>query len=204
MAGWNHDNAKWAPKRCVVCDTEFMPKSGINKFCGAQCRGKWKYITGQGSTTAQYDSISGNWRRYYLRLLQAGKRKHDGLTIEFLLTLHDSQQGLCALSGLPMTCELVKGDVCFTNASIDRIEAGGACATMVAIHAIPASVLHARHPCAFLQPGYRSAAVRPFPPVPTGRDPDGLRPGHRLGLPEPRDGPGRRSRCGTNSASRHR
>jgi hypothetical protein len=126
MAGWNHANAKWAPKECPVCATTFTPHSGAHRFCCAQCKGKWPYITGASSTDRQYASISGNWRRYYLRLLQAGKRKHDGLTIEHLISLHEAQQGLCALSGLPMTCILNKGDVCFTNASIDRIEAGGA------------------------------------------------------------------------------
>lgn len=125
MAGWHHENANWKPKACAVCSTEFTPKSGVHKFCSASCKGKWQYITGAGSTDNQYKLISGNWRKYYLRLLQAHSRKLDGLTVESLLALHESQGGLCALSGLPMTCELVKGTVCYTNASIDRIEVGG-------------------------------------------------------------------------------
>lgn len=125
MAGWHHDNAKWKPKQCAVCSTEFTPRSGVNKFCSTACRGKWRYITGQGSTEQQYKTISGDWRRYYLRLLQARRRKGDGLTIDALMAQHEKQQGLCALSGLPMTCVLSKGTVCYTNASIDRIQPGG-------------------------------------------------------------------------------
>ena len=126
MAGWHHENAKWQPKVCAVCSTEFIPKSGVHKFCSDICKGKWQYITGTSSTENQYRLISGNWRKYYLRLLQLHTRKADGLTVEHLLALHEEQKGLCALSGLPMTCELVKGTVCYTNASIDRIEVGGA------------------------------------------------------------------------------
>lgn len=125
MAGWHHENAKWKPKTCAVCGAEFTPKSGVHKFCSDACKGKWRYITGDGSTENQYLRISGNWRKYYLRLLQRKGRKEDGLTVDHLLALHGTQNGLCALSGIPLTCDLAKGDVCYTNASIDRIEAGG-------------------------------------------------------------------------------
>lgn len=126
MAGWHHENANWKPKACAVCGAEFTPKSGVHKFCSETCKGKWPYITGAMSTENQYRLVSGNWRKYYLRILQANSRKADGLTVEYLLELHHRQEGLCALSGIPMTCELVKGTICHTNASIDRIEAGGA------------------------------------------------------------------------------
>ncbi len=125
MTGWHHENANWTPKACVVCATEFVPKSGASRFCSAKCKGKWPYITGVLSTENQYRFISGNWRKYYLRLLQAHSRKSDGLTVEHLLKLHEIQDGLCALSDTPMTCELIKGTICYTNASIDRIKAGG-------------------------------------------------------------------------------
>lgn len=35
------------------------------------------------------------------------------------------QKGLCAMSGIPLTCQLEQGKRFTTNASIDRIEAGG-------------------------------------------------------------------------------
>lgn len=120
-----HKNAHWTPKKCAVCGAAFTPKSGAHKFCSEQCKGKWPYLTGVLTTESQYERISGNWRKYYLRLLQGKGRKRDGLTARILLDLHEKQGGLCALSGFRLTCELVKGSVCFTNASIDRIIPGG-------------------------------------------------------------------------------
>ena len=40
-------------------------------------------------------------------------------------TVLEDQNGLCALSGIELTCKLEKGTKFLTNASIDRIEAGG-------------------------------------------------------------------------------
>ena len=125
MAGWNHDNAKWKPKKCASCGNEFIPKSGINKFCSPQCRGKWKYITGSGSTENQYKDISGNWDRYMSRLLYYGGRKRDKLTKEILLAQLKRQNYLCALTGIPLTCILIRGKQTKTNASVDRLVAGG-------------------------------------------------------------------------------
>ncbi len=112
------------PKTCVVCDTPFVPRSGANKFCSDKCRGKWKYITGDGSTDNQYRKISGNWERYFSRLIGRGMRR-DSLTRDDLLALLEAQGGRCALSGVKLTCRLEKGKRFLTNASIDRIEAGG-------------------------------------------------------------------------------
>ena len=123
MAGWGkfHD---FKTKPCVVCGAEFTPKSGVHKFCSTQCKGKWKYITGVQSTENQYAKISGNWARYMARLRYFGGRKRE-LSVEFLLDLLDRQGFRCALSGRELTCILSKGDVALTNASIDRIHAGG-------------------------------------------------------------------------------
>lgn len=75
------------------------------------------------STEIQYARISGNWAKYYNRLRNIRGRQH--LSVEDLLFLHASQNGLCALSGVPLTCDLKVGEVCLTNASLDRIEHGG-------------------------------------------------------------------------------
>jgi hypothetical protein len=125
MAGWHHENADWVPKACVVCGTEFPPTSGRSKFCSDKCRGKWKYITGDGSTENQYLKISGSWSRYCARLLYYGGRKRDKLTKEILLRKLQEQDFKCALSGAQLTCDLSKGVVSQTNASVDRIVAGG-------------------------------------------------------------------------------
>lgn len=125
MAGWHHDEANWKRKPCAVCQTLFTPRSGIHKFCSVSCKGKWKYITGEQSTENQYKNISGNWKRYVSRLLYYGGRKRDQLTAETILRILDKQNYKCALSGVDLTCNLEKGTRCFTNASIDRIIAGG-------------------------------------------------------------------------------
>ena len=125
VGGWNHDNANWKPKTCVVCGGSFTPKSGVHKFCSSPCKGKWKYITGEGSTENQYKKISGNWVRYASRLLYFKGRKRDQLTREDILRQLEKQNYKCALTGKELTCVLQKGTVSKTNASIDRIIAGG-------------------------------------------------------------------------------
>ncbi len=112
-------------KSCVVCGTLFKPRSGINKFCSTSCKGKWKYITGEVTTESQYRKISGNWSRYLSRLLYAAGRKRDNLTREILLNKLEKQNYKCALSGVQLTCVLTKGNKNWTNASVDRVEAGG-------------------------------------------------------------------------------
>jgi hypothetical protein len=123
MAGWNHCNANWQPKSCLVCNAAFTPKSGCHKFCSSECKGKWQYITGRSSTENQYTAISGNWKRYFSRLV--GKKYRKDITVDQLLELLESQNGKCALSGIDLTCQLEVGVKFKTNASIDRIEAGG-------------------------------------------------------------------------------
>ena len=71
----------------------------------------------------QKQKTSASWPRYFLRLL--GKRKHYlELSIEECLELLKEQNGLCALSGVPLTKIHGKGRV-NTNASLDRLQAGG-------------------------------------------------------------------------------
>lgn len=123
MSGWHHEGC-FRVKTCEVCGTEFTPKSGVHKFCSEQCKGKWKYISGVMTTETQYQAISGNWRRYFARLCCRSHNRTE-LTIDDLLDILDRQEGRCAISGVELTCKLEKGRKFKTNASIDRIEAGG-------------------------------------------------------------------------------
>ena len=109
-------------KHCVVCNTLFIPRSGIHKCCTESCRGKWKYINGSVSTESQYKYISGNWVRYFSRLM---RKWRSGLTTQDLINQLNKQNGKCALSGIELTCQLEAGKRFKTNASIDRIQAGG-------------------------------------------------------------------------------
>ena len=123
--GFHDPSVTRKPKKCLVCETEFTPKSGANKFCSTPCKGKWKYITGQITTDSQYELISGNWNRYLSRLLAAGGEKRSELSREILFEILEEQNYKCALSGVELTCELRRGERIWTNASVDRIEAGG-------------------------------------------------------------------------------
>lgn len=125
MVGWNHDKANWKDKSCKVCGSLFTPKSGVHSFCSDSCKGKWKYTSGSTTTESQYKLISGNWGRYLSRLLYAAGRKKDCLTREDLLEILKKQDYKCALSGLPLTCQLEVGIKHPYNASVDRIKAGG-------------------------------------------------------------------------------
>jgi hypothetical protein len=107
-----------------VCGHVFAPKSGAHKFCSSACKGKWKYVTGEGCTDNQYTRISGDWNRYFTRLRQRSDRKAD-ITVPELLSMLISQGGKCALSGEVLTCGLKRGVRTWTNASIDRKTAGG-------------------------------------------------------------------------------
>jgi predicted nucleic acid-binding Zn ribbon protein len=110
-------------KACVVCGTLFTPSSGVHKFCSHECKGKWQYITERVTTKTQYLQISGNWDRYFSRLLQRAFRRSK-LSRDVLFAQLAKQDGKCALSGIPLTCQLQQGVRFKTNASIDRLKAG--------------------------------------------------------------------------------
>lgn len=110
-------------KTCPVCNTVFTPRSGVHKYCSEPCKGKAKYLNGGVTTASQYKNISGNWSRYFDRLL--GKGRRGVLSRQDLLSKLEKQNGLCALSGIPLTCALKQGTRFPNNASIDRVVAGG-------------------------------------------------------------------------------
>ena len=73
----------------------------------------------------QRKAVHNNWVLYFKRLIKRVKT----LTVEDCLDLYEKQGGLCAISGVPLTC--VVGELREhpkTNASLDRIihgETGG-------------------------------------------------------------------------------
>lgn len=111
-------------RSCRCCGVEIMMAKNQH-FCSKECKGKWKYINKNVTTESQYRRISGNWKRYVSRLLYHGGRKRDNLTQEILLKKLEEQNYKCKLTGESLTCNLKKGTISMTNASIDRINAGG-------------------------------------------------------------------------------
>lgn len=122
MAGWHHEGC-FVEKRCKVCNELFKPKSGVHKFCSEKCKGKWQYASGRLSTENQYKYISGDWRRYFARLTNRSNDR-ENISVDDCLTILEKQEGVCALSGVELTCLLEKGKKFKTNASLDRIKAG--------------------------------------------------------------------------------
>lgn len=108
---------------CKECNISFIGTKK-NKFCSESCKGKHKYTNKKVTTESQYKYISGNWSKYFTRLIHS-KPERASLTLESLLNLIEQQEYKCALTGVPLTCDLQVGLISKTNASIDRLDAGG-------------------------------------------------------------------------------
>ncbi len=111
-------------KNCLICSAPFNYTTERRKYCSDKCKGKVQYINGRSSTENQYLSISGNWKRYFQRLC-CRSNKRENLSWDDCINILEKQQYKCALSGVELTCNLSLGTKCLTNASLDRIEAGG-------------------------------------------------------------------------------
>jgi hypothetical protein len=117
---------------CQHCGTAYLPvtNKGRRFYCSTKCnKSAWVSRNAEAeairqSTTKQYELITSSWRRYYQRLV--GKRgRSKTLALDDVLALHEQQNGICALTGLSMTKNLEVGVICHTNASLDRVVAGG-------------------------------------------------------------------------------
>lgn len=122
MAGWNH-YGRFKEKPCQTCGNHFKPQSGNHNYCSVECG--FEPSRRPKRTGSQYQSISGDWKRYFSRLQYSAGRKRDKLTRDDLLDILEKQNYKCALSGVELTCQLEVGKRFWTNASVDRIEAGG-------------------------------------------------------------------------------
>ncbi len=100
---------------CKTCNKEFETLHPKYMCCSAQCGKINKVLT-------RYVKENGNWNMYFKHLLS---KKKGTLTSLDLIKMLDEQDGKCALSGTKLTCIRVRGEVSKTNASIDRIFAGG-------------------------------------------------------------------------------
>tara|TARA_R110000751_G_scaffold46706_1_gene104873 strand:+ start:196 stop:600 length:405 start_codon:yes stop_codon:yes gene_type:complete len=71
----------------------------------------------------RYERESGDWVAYFKQLLS--KKEKTDLTPRKLINVLKKQDYRCALTNMPLTCEKIRGVTSKTNASIDRIFAGG-------------------------------------------------------------------------------
>lgn len=110
---------------CFTCRKNFVQAHHSHKYCTKPCKRKaYQSSGGVESTERQYKLISGDWEKYFNRLCQKSFRRNL-LTKQDCLDLLKQQNYKCAFTGVELTCILVKGDVCKTNASIDRIDPKG-------------------------------------------------------------------------------
>jgi hypothetical protein len=113
------------PKACTSCGSAFYPNSGVQKYCSDSC--KTYEARDPINLEKQYERINSSVALYLNRIVANTRRskQYAGLTRDELLEIWEDQEGLCAITGVPMTHTLVKGQVFYTNASADRIEVGG-------------------------------------------------------------------------------
>lgn len=95
---------------CKSCGTSFTTKCSRKEYCTTACSRR-KYAI-------------DNPKSACLRGLLNKVRVDSGLSVKILEQLLDEQQGLCALTGIPLTWTQGEGTVP-TNISIDRLVAGG-------------------------------------------------------------------------------
>lgn len=105
---------------CKRCGSSIEHKIAKAKFCSDTCRSVYR-----NTAEVQYSHISGNWSKYLTRLYYAGGQRRIDLSVESMLEVLEKQKYKCALSGIDLTCQLEVGVDFPTNASVDRIEAGG-------------------------------------------------------------------------------
>lgn len=99
---------------CKVCEISFKPTNYIQKYCSNLCCSSLQ-------VERSYKYLNGNFYGYILLLIKKEERKH--LKVEDILEIYNKQNGLCAISKVPLTCiKIPKTTKVHTNLSIDRID----------------------------------------------------------------------------------
>ena len=98
-------------RKCEGCGIDYIATQKVQRFCTKGCQAK----IGARRSLAKHNNLESHLKRLLIRK----ERKH--LTLDFLLKVYESQNGLCALTGVPMTWETLSGKVA-TNISIDRVD----------------------------------------------------------------------------------
>jgi len=95
---------------CPQCHSEFTKKNHYHMFCSYTCKDQYN----KGKT----------WVGYFKKLLNNNAKERKKLDADMLFKKYTVQGGRCAISGVQLTKIVGQGPIT-TNASIDRIEAGG-------------------------------------------------------------------------------
>ena len=112
------------PRSCVHCGNSFTPVRNNHAACSKECRVALS-IKSQGAKQASQAWAAASLDNFLKRLTSIKGRNKKGLKWTHLKDLWEKQQGLCALSGVPMS-HVVGCGVRNTNVSVDRIRPGQA------------------------------------------------------------------------------
>ena len=104
--------------KCKGCDIAFEKNTSKQIFCSRTCQVKFNGSKNNKERSNKYYSKLGP---FLTHLLQLASYKREALSKEFLLNLFYEQEGMCAITGQPMTHIRGQGRV-NTNISIDRID----------------------------------------------------------------------------------
>ena len=98
-------------RKCEGCGIDYIANQKVQRFCSKGCQAR----IGARRSLKKNNTLEDHLKR----LLKRKDRKH--LTVDFLTKVYESQNGLCSLTGVPMTWETLNGKV-LTNISIDRVD----------------------------------------------------------------------------------
>lgn len=113
----NENQQDESGKVCLKCGISI--ESPKRKFCCPSHKNQYNHnVIYRHKYTNAYRSKSP---KNYIRHLRSYYKRHETLSLDFLVTLFETQQGRCAISGVPMTHKYGEGK-CETNISIDRID----------------------------------------------------------------------------------
>lgn len=103
---------KEIPTVCKRCSSDFLAINSSNTYCSKSC---------QTCDASEKYRSTHNTLTDHLYKLRIKTNCNRNLSLEFLLNLYGNQKGLCALSNVNMTWDILVGKVA-TNISIDRID----------------------------------------------------------------------------------
>lgn len=106
-------------KECLLCGKEFTYGRQHHNYCSKEHSKQYRKENKQAAWSAKYASQSPAF--FIRRLLNKRRYLKKEVSLEYLVYLWDKQEGLCAVSRVPMTYQHGEGNL-DTNISIDRIE----------------------------------------------------------------------------------
>jgi hypothetical protein len=96
--------------KCNTCSIEFKTRGDrFRKYCSRVCYGK---------------TMTSTKEHFYFSKLVSKRKRHETISVKDCLDLLKEQNGMCALTAVPLTFTRGEGKI-LTNASLDRIIAGG-------------------------------------------------------------------------------